>query len=171
MSIVKKILKPFNSIFRDIFINGIAAMSIIPRPVRFLLYRLYGMDVRTIKLKGGCFFENSQVRIGRGSFINHGCVFANSKPIEIGENCSLAYEVMLCTATHEIGDANKRAARSIKKPIKIGNGCWLGARSTVLADVTIHDGCVIAAGAVVTRDCAPKGLYAGVPARRIKDLE
>ena len=170
MSITKKVVRPFNSIFRDIFINGIAAISVIPRPIRFLLYRLYGMDIRTIKLKGGCFFENSQIRIGRGSFINHGCVFANSKPIEIGENCSLAYEVMLCTATHEIGDHHKRAAKSIKEPIRIGNGCWLGARVTVLSGVTIHDGCVIAAGAVVKEDCEANGLYAGVPARRIKDL-
>jgi maltose O-acetyltransferase len=37
--------------------------------------------------------------------------------------------------------------------------------------VTIGDGCTIASGAVVTRDCEPDGMYAGVPARRVKDLD
>jgi maltose O-acetyltransferase len=41
----------------------------------------------------------------------------------------------------------------------------------VLPGVTVGDGCVIAAGAVVNADCQPDGLYAGVPARRVRDLE
>jgi maltose O-acetyltransferase len=36
--------------------------------------------------------------------------------------------------------------------------------------VTVGDGCVIAAGAVVAKDCEPNGLYVGVPARRARDL-
>ena len=37
--------------------------------------------------------------------------------------------------------------------------------------VTIGEGCIVAAGAVVTKDCESHGLYAGVPARRIRDLD
>lgn len=170
MSFIRKVLRPINSIFRDIFINGLAAMPIMPRPFRYLLYRLYGIDVHTTKLKGACFFENSKVRIGRGTFINHGCIFANSNSVEIGENCSLAYEVMLCTATHEVGTHYKRAGKAISSPIKIGNGCWIGARATIMPGVTIGDGCVVATGALVTKDCEPDGLYMGVPAKRIKTL-
>jgi maltose O-acetyltransferase len=55
--------------------------------------------------------------------------------------------------------------------VSVGNGSWLGTGVTVLPGVTIGEGCVIAAGAVVTADCAPDGLYAGVPARRIRDLD
>lgn len=51
------------------------------------------------------------------------------------------------------------------------DGCWLGGNVTVLPGVTIGRGCVIAAGAVVTKSCDPNGLYAGVPARRIRDLD
>ncbi|WP_372495087.1 acyltransferase [Nocardioides pinisoli] len=50
------------------------------------------------------------------------------------------------------------------------NGAWIGAAVTVLPGVTIGPGCVVAAGSVVTADCQANGLYAGVPARRIRDL-
>ena len=51
------------------------------------------------------------------------------------------------------------------------DGCWICAGCTILPGVTIGEGCVIAAGSVVNKDCAPDGLYAGVPAKRIKDLK
>ncbi|HEX3960838.1 MAG TPA: DapH/DapD/GlmU-related protein [Trebonia sp.] len=82
----------------------------------------------------------------------------------IGTRCTIL------TQTHEIGDAGRRAAGSVDKPVAIGAGCWLGTGVTVLPGVSIGPGCVIAAGAVVTRDCEPDGLYAGVPAVRKRDL-
>lgn len=53
------------------------------------------------------------------------------------------------------------------KPIRIGNHVWIGLRATILKCVTIGDGAVIAAGAVVTKDVPPKSLVGGVPARVI----
>ncbi|WP_447643573.1 acyltransferase [Nocardioides zeae] len=54
--------------------------------------------------------------------------------------------------------------------MEIGNGAWIGARALILPGVSVSEGCVIAAGAVVNRNTEPHGLYAGVPARRIRDL-
>ena len=51
----------------------------------------------------------------------------------------------------------------------IGQDCWLGAYSIINCGVSIADGCIIAAGAVVTKDTEPYGIYGGVPARRIKE--
>jgi len=47
----------------------------------------------------------------------------------------------------------------------IGDGAWIGARVIILPGVTVGAGAVIAAGSVVTSDCAPDSLYAGVPAQ------
>ena len=47
---------------------------------------------------------------------------------------------------------------------------WLGARVVVLPGVQVAPGCIVGAGAVVTRDTEPDGVYVGVPARRIRDL-
>ncbi|WP_081357668.1 acyltransferase [Neomoorella thermoacetica] len=79
-------------------------------------------------------------------------------------------EVMICTSTHVIGEKNKRAGESKNLPVIIGDGCWIGTRAVILPGVKIGEGCIIAAGAVVTKDCESNGLYAGVPAKRIKNL-
>ena len=47
----------------------------------------------------------------------------------------------------------------------IGNDVWIGLGAQIMAGVKIADGCVIGAGAVVTKDTEPYGVYLGVPAR------
>jgi maltose O-acetyltransferase len=74
------------------------------------------------------------------------------------------------TSTHDIGGPEKRAGTWRTAPITVGRGCWLGANVTVLPGVRIGDGCVIAAGTVVTKDCEPDTLYAGVPAQAKRRL-
>lgn len=51
----------------------------------------------------------------------------------------------------------------------IGHDCWIGAHSIIMCGVNIADGCIIAAGAVVTKDTEPYGIYGGVPAKRIRE--
>lgn len=63
-----------------------------------------------------------------------------------------------------------RGGEVISMPIKIGGGCWIGARAVILPGVTVGNGCIIGAGAVVAKDCEPDGMYAGVPAKRVRDL-
>jgi acetyltransferase-like isoleucine patch superfamily enzyme len=119
----------------------------------------------------GCFFGAANVVIGEGTFVNHDCFFDGSARIEIGAGCNIGMEVMFCTSTHDIGTRERRAALpTVGRPIVVGDGCWIGARTTVLPGVTIGHGCVIAAGALVTADTGPDGVYAGSPARRIRDL-
>lgn len=62
-------------------------------------------------------------------------------------------------------DAPRRAAAPA---IKIGNDIWIGTRAIIMEGVTIGDGAVIAAGAVVTRDVAPYSIVGGVPAHPIR---
>ncbi len=78
---------------------------------------------------------------------------------------------MFCTTTHKMGTSERRAKEVIEKSIVIGSGTWIGARATIIPGVYVGNGCVIAAGAIVSKDCEPNGLYAGVPARRIKNLD
>lgn len=54
------------------------------------------------------------------------------------------------------------------KPIVIGNHVWIGERATILKGVTIGDGAIVAANAVVTKDVEPNTLVGGVPARVIR---
>lgn len=154
----------------DLCINVIAASPLVPREMRFLIYRTFGINLKTRAFNPGGYIGGNQISIGKGSYINYKCYFDNTSPIDIGENCNIAMEVMFATSTHESGTPERRAGMETGYPIKVGNGCWVGARSTILAGVTIGDGCIIAAGSVVNKNCEPNGLYAGVPAKRIKDI-
>jgi acetyltransferase-like isoleucine patch superfamily enzyme len=109
------------------------------------------------------------VLIGDSTFINQQCVVRSN--VKIGKNVAIGPRVMLISDSHEVGDSNKRAGESVFLPISVGDGCWIGSGSTILGGVTIGNGTVIAAGSLVNKDCEPNSVYAGVPAKKIKDLD
>ncbi|MDE6696761.1 MAG: CatB-related O-acetyltransferase [Muribaculaceae bacterium] len=71
-------------------------------------------------------------------------------------------------ADHQAFDEFKWADAKKKEHIIIGNDCWIQANVTIVGGVTIGDGAVVMAGAVVTKDVPPYAIVAGVPARIIK---
>jgi hypothetical protein len=82
---------------------------------------------------------------------------------------SIASGVQIITGSHAIGDRTKRGAQR-NGPLFIGDKCWLGAACVVLPGVSVAAGCVIGAGAIVTKSTCENGLYAGSPARKLRDL-
>lgn len=149
--------------------------DLTPPHVRKYLCQLLGMQIADGSiLYKGCEFSNpdlSTVTIGTNSFLNENCYFENNAPISIGNNVAIAMWVKFITTTHEIADKTKRVQGiPIRKGIKIGDGCWIGADVTILPGVSIGEGTVIAAGSVVTTSCMPNSLYAGIPARLVKAL-
>ncbi len=114
--------------------------------------------------------RESRLTVGRRCHFNVGCFFDLSDTISIGRNVSIGQQVMLLTETHKVGGPWYRAGALTSKPIVVGDGCWIGARATILPGVTIGEGAVVAAGAVVNRDVGPHTLVGGVPAKEISDL-
>ncbi len=115
-----------------------------------------------------CTFESTDVSIGTGSYVNAGCWFEGAGRIEIGRDCLLGPEVLVLTSTHPVGAGGEVGREREQRGVCIGDGCWIGARATILPGVSIGAGAVVAAGAVVTRDCEPGVLFGGVPARRLR---
>lgn len=79
---------------------------------------------------------------------------------------SISRRAFICTASHDISDISRPLTY---KPIVIGNGVWIGAEAIVCPGVTIGDGAVIAAGAVVTKDVEPWTVVGGNSAKFIKE--
>ena len=129
---------------------------------------------RGVRLRANLDFGNDPtgITIGDGCYINRRCTFFADWgcTITLGENVWLGPEVMLWTGTHEVGQSTQRCGKATMRPINIGDGCWLGARATVLAGVTIGAGSVIGASALVARDVASNVVSAGVPAKILRAL-
>lgn len=155
---------------RNLLVNTIASCGLLPSRLRIIIYNLCGMKIDCKGISSGCFFGGNNIEINSGTSINYGCFFDNSGKISIGKNCNIAMQVLFCTSTHEFGSNERRAGKNVGMNIFVGDGCWIGARSIILPGVRIWEGCIIAAGAIVSKDCLANGLYAGVPATRIKDI-
>ena len=102
--------------------------------------------------------------LGKGTFVNHGCYFMDGGRIYIGENVFIGPFCGFYTASHPMNYADRNKGLERALPITIGDNCWFGANVSVLQGVTIGNGCVIAAGSVVTKDVPENCLVAGVPA-------
>lgn len=109
------------------------------------------------------------IRFGKGVFVNSGCCFQDQGCIEIGDGALIGHQVVIATLNHDLDAAHRGDMHP--KPVKIGKDVWIGAHATLLPGVTVGDGAVIAAGAVVTKDVPAHTVVAGVPARVIKKTE
>lgn len=146
-------------------VNAIAGSPLIPRKARWLLLRAYGLRLESWRIGCRCFFGGKTVAIGPHSYVNNGCYFDTLAPITIGADCAIGMGVMFVTSTHVLATNEHRAGRLKPGPIVVEDGCWLGARATILPGARIARGSVIAAGAVVHAAPEPDTLYAGIPAR------
>jgi len=166
----KSILSSLSSsqILRDLILNRVICSSLMPRRVRPRVMQLLGMKVRGATINPGCWFGTWNITIGEGSFVNYFSKFDG--PTYVGKNCNIAYDAMICTSSHEMGKSGRRAGTATSKAVSIGDGVWIGTRAVVLPGVSIGNGCVIAAGAVVISDCEDDWLYAGVPAKKLRKL-
>ncbi len=106
--------------------------------------------------------------IGKHVFINAGCKFQDQGGITIGDRALIGHNVVLATLNHDT-DPEKRADMH-PAPITIGHDVWIGANATVLPGVTIGEGAIIAAGAVVTRDVPAYTIVGGIPAKIIRAI-
>lgn len=108
------------------------------------------------------------IKVGRNVFINSGCCFQDQGGIEIGDGTLIGHQVVIATLNHD-PDPEKRGDM-FPRPVKIGAKVWIGSHATLLPGVTVGEGAIVAAGAVVTRDVPPRSVVAGVPARVIKSI-
>jgi acetyltransferase-like isoleucine patch superfamily enzyme len=109
------------------------------------------------------------ISIGENTFINTGTIITSRRRIVIGKNCHLANQVIIMD--DDFHDVSQREHTSEKAAISIGNNVWIATRAIILKGVTIGEGAVVAAGAVVTKDVPPFTLVGGVPAKFIRTIK
>ena len=120
----------------------------------------YGCDI--------CVFEKARLTMGNNCYVNAETDIRCEDSITIGDDVGIARKVTIMDSdSHSIVAENGK--NIISAPIIIGNHVWIGTNSKILKGVTIGDGALIAAGAVVTKDVPPYSIVAGIPAKVIKE--
>ena len=109
------------------------------------------------------------VKIGDHSGIGINCELYG--PVTIGEYVMMGPEVVIYTSQHEFGRTDipmQEQGKTPTMPVTIGNDVWIGRRAIIMPGVTIGNGAIIGAGAVVTKDVPDYAVVGGVPAKVIK---
>lgn len=114
-----------------------------------------------------------QVRIGADSSVQTGSIlvaYGEAGAISIGDGVRIAPQVMLIAANHVFASTETPIHRQGLEPapIVIEDDVWLAGKVMVTAGVRIGRGCVVGAGAVVTKDLPPWSVAVGVPARAVR---
>ena len=142
-----------------------------PEEIRELFSQLTGKQVDQTFAMFPPFYTDcgKNITIGKNVFMNSGCKLQDQGGITIGDGVLIGHNVVLATLNHDM-DPQKRSTLH-PAPIIIGNNVWIGANATIIPGVTIGEGSIIAAGAVVTKDVPANVIVGGVPAKIIKIIE
>ena len=111
-------------------------------------------------------YNPSRLSVGNHVYIGHG-TYIGDGDITIGDEVVIGPYCSITAGNHRFKDGSVRFGGYDYEPVQIGRGTWIGGHVSVVSGVTIGAGCLIAAGAVVTKD-VPDGMIAGgVPAKII----
>lgn len=113
-----------------------------------------------------------RVSIGDGTLAEIGLHVAAADEVVIGRDVLLASWVFI--SDHQHGIAGDRpplhAPLEEPRPVRIGDGCWIGERAVIMPGVELGERCVVGAAAVVTRSFPAGSVIAGVPAKLVRTI-
>jgi acetyltransferase-like isoleucine patch superfamily enzyme len=123
---------------------------------------------RNVHLQTG----GGRIEIGNRTSVQDNCRLYGD--ISLGEGCILAPNIYASSGNHLFDyepylpiALQETIGPQENRPIGIGDDCWIGVNAVIMGGVSIGNGAIIGAGAVVTRDVPPYGIAVGVPARTI----
>lgn len=143
--------------------------------LRWGLYRLLFAELKSFcTIYPGVYLTHTYgLKVGRGFSPNSGALIDARGGIEIGDHVMVGPYAVIVSSNHahHQTDAPMATLNHVMAPVKIGNDVWIGAHAVIRGGITIGDGVVISAGAVVTKDVADYQIVGGVPAQAIGSRE
>ena len=119
-----------------------------------------------------CFITGNEkealISIGDNTIINRETYLDGRVELKIGNNVNISHKTIIQTLTHDPQDSHFNC---LCKPVIIADNVWIGTAAIILPGVTIGEGAVIGAGAVVTKDIPEYTIAVGNPAKVIKNRE
>ena len=133
------------------------------------------IDGKSSFVFGARFAERPFLAIGSRTYVGHQCSFSVSSRITVGSDCYIAGGCYFLDSPGHPLDPGRRLAHMPPdpeqvKPVAIGDNVWIGTQAMIMPGVTVGEGSVVAARAVVTSDVPPYTVVGGMPARVIRQL-
>ncbi len=146
-----------------------------------IIEKILGELPQNITFQGPIQFDyGCNIKFGKNCYANFNFTVLDSCPIVIGDSCFFGPNCSIVTPVHPFiakeRNLRKKDDGSVfdyeyARPINIGSNCWFASNVTVCGGVSIGEGCVIAAGSVVTSDIPANSLAGGVPCKVIRKLD
>ncbi|WP_018015594.1 acyltransferase [Teredinibacter turnerae] len=132
--------------------------------INTLIWRMLGVKVGACSIirRGTYINDPCNITIGKRSVV-HGKIRSRGGVI-IGDNVEFVGDISLSTQKHNVSSS---LFENLYEPVVIENEAWISLNAVILGGVVVGEGAVIAAGAIVTKNCAPWGVFGGVPAKCI----
>lgn len=161
-----------NIIYRQLFrITWLLICSWTPKYLNFLrvfILKLYGAKIskKVIIYSSVKIWSPSNLKIGADTCLGPNVNVYNVSRVAIGNNTIISQDVEVCTPSHNF---TKQSFDLVSEPIQIGANCWIAAGAFVGPGSKIEDGVVLGARAVTVGQNLQVGVYAGNPAKKIKE--
>lgn len=171
---------PAARLWRYAWYRGIVILyrALLFSPLQVMLLRLCGARIgRNVVLEPSSFYNLyvagfANLVIGDEVYVGPECLFDLANPLALGDQVTLAARVNI--ATHcNVGYADHPLQAHMPRVdagVSVGAGSFIGTGSTILPGANIGPVAIVAAGSVVTEPLAGHAVYAGVPARKLRDL-
>jgi len=167
----QKIVNRLNTILLEFFIMLLRWVGHVPsHTFRKLIYSFSGIKLpfdSTIHMWAN-FYNPTGISIGHDTIIGDHVFLDGRAPLTIGNHVGLASQVLIYNDEHDIH--SPKYGNSFG-PVTIGDYVFIGPRVIILPNVTIGNGAVVAAGAVVTKNIPEGEIWGGVPAKKIGDRQ
>lgn len=130
--------------------------------IKVALLRAFGAKIG----KGLVIKNNVIIKSPWNLVIGDDCWIDNLDKVVIGSNVCISQGALLLTGNHDYTISSMPYRNA---PIKIEDGAWVGAKTTVCPGVNVHRNAILTVGSVATKDMEENGIYQGNPAVKIRE--
>lgn len=147
-----------------------ATSALFPNPLRKWYLRCFGIKMgKDSSIHRGCrFFHVGKFEMGDNSVVNFGCYLDNRRGIKIGNNVGIAHNTKIYTLGHNLESPEFETKGG---SVTIEDNAFVFSNAMIMPGVTIHEGAIVLAGSVVTKDVEAWTIVGGNPARKIKERQ
>lgn len=135
--------------------------------MKVMLLKVFGAKIgKGLVIKNNVIIKSPwNLVIGDDCWLGEGCWIDNLDKVTIGSNVCISQGAMLLTGNHDYTISSMPYRNA---PIRIEDGAWIGAKTTVCPGVTVHENAILTVGSIATKDMEVNGIYQGNPAVMIR---